>query len=338
MGTHLGPIIQSKEINISDLAGKRLVVDAFNILYQFLTTIRQQDGSFLTDSKGRITSHLSGLFFRTANLMRSDIKLAFVFDGEAPALKKAERERRRDVKEDAEKKYALAEQEGDLELMKKYASRTTRLTHEQIEESKELLQAMGLPVVQAPSEGEAQASHMVSKGDFYAVVSQDTDSMIFGASRIVKNLSITGRKKTRSGYGVIMPELVSLQDNLERLDISREQLIVISMLCGTDFNIGGIKGIGPKKGLELVKRVKDFEQVFAEARWNDHFSTPWQEVYDTIIKMPVASEYDLRWGQVDKQKIYELLIEKHEFSKERVEKSLDEIAVKTAQKGLGEFF
>ena len=338
MGTHLGQIIEPKEIKISDLAGKKLVVDAFNILYQFMTTIRQQDGSFLTDSKGRITSHLSGLFFRTSNLMKNDIKLAFVFDGEAPKLKTEERERRRGIKEDAEKKYALAVQEGDIELMKKYAARTTRLKEDQINEAKELISALGIPIVQAPSEGEAQASYMVSKGDFYAVVSQDTDSLIFGATRIIKNLSITGRKRTRSGFHLIMPEMITLSDTLEKLSLTREQLIVIAMLCGTDFNIGGIKGIGPKKALDLVRKYDDFEKLFSEAGWDSHFSYPWKEVYETITKMPTTDRYVLEWKAIDKDRIFEILVDRHEFSRERVEKVIDELSVKTAQRGLGDYF
>ncbi|MFH2021130.1 MAG: flap endonuclease-1 [archaeon] len=341
MGTQLGPILEAKEIKIQDLTGKKVVVDSFNILYQFLSTIRQQDGSLLTDSHGNITSHLSGLFFRTTNLMKNGIRLAFVFDGIAPDLKKKERERRKEAKETAKIKYDQAAADGDIELMKKYASRTSTLTSLQIQEAKELISALGLPIIQAPSEGEAQAAHMVRKQEFYGLVSQDTDGLLFGAPKLIKNLSITGRKKRtgKSSFQVVEPEVIDLVDNLNHLSIDREQLIVVGMLCGTDFNIGGIKGIGPKKAHDLVKKYgKDFDRLFLEAKWDETFTYTWKEVFDTIYKMPVVDDYNLNWGDIDNNKIYELLVEKHDFSKERVEKVLEELNIKTAQKGLGDFF
>jgi flap endonuclease-1 len=339
MGTQLGPIMLTKEIKIEDLANKRFSVDSFNMLYQFITTIRQQDGSLLTDSKGRITSHLSGLFFRTISLMKSNLKLAFVFDGKAPDLKKEERERRADLKQEAKRKYEEAVSAGDIELMKKYAGRTAVLTKDMIEESKLLISALGLPIIQAPSEGEAQAAYMAKRGDVYALISQDTDGLLFGGPKVIKNLSISRkRKKTgTSAYETVGPEIVSLSENLNNLGIDNDQLIIMGMLCGTDFNIGGIKGIGPKKAHILVKKFgKDFDSLFKETGWE--FSYPWQTVFDTIKNMPVTDDYELRWGSIDDKKICELLVDKYEFSRERIDASLGALVKKQAQKGLGDFF
>ncbi|MBT3721001.1 flap endonuclease-1 [archaeon] len=337
MGTKLGPIIESQEIEIGDLSGKTFVIDAFNILYQFLTTIRQYDGSFLTDSNGNITSHLSGLFFRTTNLMKQNLKLAFVFDGIAPELKKKERDRRKSVKQEAQRKYDLAVEKGDIELMKKYASRTAKLTSEQIDESKELIKALGLPIIQAPSEGEAQAAYMVKKGDAYGLISQDTDGLMFGSPKLIKNLSISKKRKQGATYVKVGPELIDLSSNLNKLGLDIDQLIVLGILCGTDFNIGGIKGIGPKKGLTLLKKHnQNFEELFRETGWEFPYS--WQKVFDTIKNMPISKEYDLIWKSVDSNKIRELLIKNHDFSEQRVEKVLEELTKKQAQKGLSEFF
>lgn len=337
MGTKLKPIIKANEISLKDLSGKFFVVDAYNILYQFITTIRQYDGSYLKDSKGNITSHLSGLFFRTVNLLESDLKLGFVFDGKAPELKKKERERRKSKKLDAQRKYELAVEKGDIEMMKKYASRTARLTKEQIEESKELITAMGLPVIQAPSEGEAQASYMVSRGDAYAIITQDTDGLLFGASRIIKNLSITKKRKKGATYVKAGPELIDLAENLNELGIDQDQLIVLGILCGTDFNIGGIKGIGPKKGLDLVKKhKKDFDTLFKEVDWE--FPYTWKEVFDVIKNMPVSQEYTLKNTAVNEKKVKKILVEQHDFSAERIENTLEKLHKKQAQTGLGEFF
>jgi len=341
MGTKISSIIPTQTISIEDIKGKKLVIDAYNMLYQFITTIRQRDGSFLTDSKGKITSHLSGLFFRTAKLMNHKIKVAFVFDGLPPALKEKERERRKQVKQDAQRKYEDAVDKGDIELMRKYAGRTARLTTEMIDEAKELISALGLPIINAPSEGEAQAAYMVKKGEFFALLSQDTDGLLFGSPKIVKNLSVSGRrKKTGTGtYTHTEPELIDLDKTLETNEISQDQLIVIAMLCGTDFNIGGIKGIGPKKGLALVKKHnQNFEKLFEEVEWTNTFDFSWKEVFDIFKKIPIKEDYELEWTKISEEKIIDILVEKHEFSKERIEKFIQEIIKQNQQKGLSDFF
>ena len=339
MGTNLSTIITSKETMLSELSSKPLAVDTYNLLYQFITTIRQPDGTPLQDSKGNITIHLSGLFFRITNLMNNNIKLAFVFDGVPPDMKKEELDRRKEIKQDAQRKYEKAIEEEDIELMKKYSSRTSKLTQEMIDEAKELILALGLPVIQAPSEGEAQAAHMAKKGDVYGIVSQDTDGMLFGSPYIVKNLSITGRRKIRETYHKVLPEIISLGENLNNLSIDLDQLIVVAMLCGTDFNVGGVKGIGPKKGLLLIKKhKKDFDALFEEAGWSEHFDYSWRKVYDTIKNIPVTDDYELKWGTVNQTKIHKILVERHEFLKERVENSITKLTKKQAQKGLSDFF
>src|SRR3989344_7373175 len=105
MGVNLKELIIRKDIAIEDLSGKSFAVDGHNALYQFLSTIRQPDGSPLTDRKGRVTSHLNGLFNRVAYLMRSNIKLAFVFDGKISELKAQELKRRKELKIEAQQKF-----------------------------------------------------------------------------------------------------------------------------------------------------------------------------------------------------------------------------------------
>ena len=116
----------------------------------------------------------------------------------------------------------------------------------------------------------------------------------------------------------------------------------MGLLVGTDFNIGGIKGIGPKNSLKLVKKYgKDFEGLFEEAGWSRHYDMDWKIVFDTIKHMPVTDDYELKWNNVNRDKIIGLLVEKHEFSRERIEKNLDELEEETKkgkQKGLGDFF
>lgn len=344
MGLPFRDIIEGKTIEIKDLTNKTLAVDSFNMLYQFLSSIRARDGSLLTDSNGNTTSHLIGLFSRTTNLMQNNLQLAFVFDGKPPKLKKEERERRRAVKEEAKKEYEKAKQREDIEEMRKYASRTTVLTTEMIDDAKELIAALGFPVIQAPSEGEAQVAHIVKKGDAAFGVSQDYDSLLYGIPKLLRNLSIAGKRK-RAGklsYEVIKPEVITITDVLNKLGIDNNQLIVLAMLVGTDYNKGGVKGIGPKKALALVKECgHDYDGLFKKAEWEKHCDNDWNEIYYLFKKMPVTDDYDIKFNRFSPDKIREVLVEKHDFSMERVNSTIEKLekaAPEKTQKGLGDFF
>ena len=328
MGLSIKDLVVRKEISFVDLSGKILVVDAHNVLYQFLTTIRGVDGSPLTDSKGRITSHIIGLFNRTTKLMEQGLQLAFVFDGKPPELKATTTSQRKEAKLQAQKLYKEAEKKCDVVQMKKYASRATYLTSQMVQESKTVIEALGLPIIQAPSEGEAQAAYMVKRSDAYAVVSQDFDTLMLGCPLTVRNLSIQGRKKVPGTlrYTTVKPELVKLTDNLNKLGIDIEQMIVLGILVGTDYNPGGIKGIGPKTALKLVKEYgNDFDGLFSKVEWNSHSDIDWKEIFYTIKKIPTTDEYDLTWHTPQYDRLKSLLVEEHGFSEERVVSKLDKL-------------
>jgi len=344
MGTKIKDIIVKKDIEIDDLKNRILVVDSFNVLYQFLTSIRQRDGTLLMDSNGNVTSHLTGLFSRSVKLMEKGLKLAFVFDGKPPELKNRERERRRGLKEEAKQMYESAKEKEDVEGMRKFAARTTVLTKEMIEEAKELIGALGLPIINAPSEGEAQAAHIVSKGDAFAAVSQDYDCLLFGVPKLVRNLTVSEKKKmpNRLSYETVKPEMVDLAENLNSLGINQDQLVVLGMLVGTDYNPRGIRGIGQKNALKLVKKHgTDFNSLFNEVEWSRSIDVPWIEIFNTIKEIPTTDDYKLNWDSLNKEKVIEVLCEKHDFSKERIEKSLERFENEQkgkCQKGLGDFF
>ncbi|MBN1386776.1 flap endonuclease-1 [Candidatus Woesearchaeota archaeon] len=343
MGVKITDLLIRHELDFAALGHKKLTVDSFNVLYQFLSTIRQRDGTLLTDSQGNVTSHLIGLFSRTANLMQKDIKLAFVFDGTPPELKFRERQRRADLKKDAQERFEKAKDEEDVDGMKKYAARTSKLTKEMVDEAKDLISALGLPVIQAPSEGEAQASYMIRRGDIYGIASQDADSLLFGAPRLIRNLTISQRKKLpgKFQYQDVRPELVDLSETLNSLGIDHDSLICLAILIGTDFNIGGIPGIGPKKALNLVKEHgSDHDSLFRKAGWDDNFDYPWQDVFNLFKDMPATDDYRLEWVPPDFDKVVEILVERHDFARERVDSALEKLrSFKVReQKGLGEWF
>jgi flap endonuclease-1 len=338
MGLQIREIIPSKEISIADLKGRVLAVDSHNMLYQFLTTMRQADGTPLTDLKGRITSHLVGLHSRTANLLQNGLKPVFVFDGKPPDLKRKEQERRSDAKKEALGKFEEAKDSEDIAGMKKYGGRTARLDKEMIAEAKRLIGAMGCPIVDAPSEGEAQAAHIAKRGDAHAVVSQDYDSLLYTAPILVRNLSVAGRRKLpgKPVYQNVSPEMIDIRQVLAELGMTPDQLITLAMLVGTDYNLGGIKGIGPKKAIALVKSNQDLDKLFSEAKWSEHFSYPWQDVFRTFKQMPVSDDYTIRFHPPDKDAMVDLLCDEHGFAKERVISSIEGLDRK--QKGLSDFF
>lgn len=344
MGVALKDLITENEISLNELNSKVLFFDGFNLLYQFLTTIRGVDGSPLTNSKGEVTSHLVGLFSRMTSFMEAGIKPVMIFDGKAPKLKEQERERRRSIKADAQAKYTIALEEGDSASMKKYASRTTRLESKHLDMARELLGLLGIPVIEAPSEGEAQAADLVSKGLGYAVVSQDFDSLLFGSILLIRNLSLAGRRKRVHGSGtvVVKPAIIKLEDVLNELGLDLDGLVVLGMLVGTDFNVGGIKGIGPKKALKLVRECEgNYSQMFEDVKWSEFFSFSWEEVFDIFKNMPVKQDCSFEWTPLKEEDLRVFLLERCDFSEERVDRSIGKLLKlkkKGNQKGLGDFF
>ncbi len=345
MGLQFKDLVVKEEISARNLKDKILAVDSMNLLYQFLTTIRGMDGSALTDSKGRVTSHLIGLFSRTTSLMEQGLKLVFVFDGKAPDIKKKTWEKRTAIKQEAAKLFQKAEEDQNMGDMRKFASRTVILDKDMIRDAKNVITALGLPIVQAPSEGEAQTAYMVKNGTCYASVSQDYDNLIFGCPTLVRNLSIDGKRK-RAGkfaYQKVSPEMIKLEDVLKKLELNLEQIIVLAILVGTDYNPGGVKGIGPKTALKLMKEHGDnFDKIFEEVKWKESYpDLEWKEVFDTIKHIPVTDDYKLEWKNIDEEALIHLLVEEHGFSLDRVKSKLEklnEVKGKLSQKGLSSFF
>ena len=347
MGLQIADIVPKKEIRLEDLKGKVIAVDAFNALYQFLANIRQMDGTPLMDEKKRITSHLSGLFYRTTNLMKLGIKLVYVFDGKPPELKADTVGERIERKKEAQEKYNKAKENEDEAGMYKYSKQTVHLNQEMIDESKALLEALGIPVVQAPSEGEAQAAFMAERGDAYAVASQDYDALAFGAPRLIQNVTLAKKRKTVTGaYVTISPSMIELDNLLKTLDISREQMICLAILAGTDFNPKGVKGIGQKKALQYVLKHKEPEEIFREIELQikagkfPEMDFDWREIFKIFKKPDATSKYSIKFGNIDEDKVKRILCSEHDFSEERVESALAKLRAQEkekSQKGLGDF-
>ncbi len=346
MGLSIKDIIPRREIELDELDGKTLCVDAFNILYQFLTTVRQPDGTPLMDDNQNITSHLSGLFYRNVSLLSSGLKLVYVFDGEPPELKGRTHEIRKGARENAQEKYRKAEEDENVELMRKYSSSFIRLDEKMIEESKELLESLGIAVVQAPSEGEAEAAHLARvKNNVYGSVSQDYDSLLFGTPRLIRNLTLSRKRKSFGSWVDVAIECIELDKVLNSLEINLDQLICLGILVGTDYNPKGIPGIGQKRALDIVRKYKQPILIFQSLEEQmlglpDEDRFDWKEIF-RMFKDANVRDADFEFGKINEEKIKEILIGRHNFSEERVEKQLDklrEIREKQKQKALDKWF
>ncbi|MEM2083453.1 MAG: flap endonuclease-1 [Nitrososphaerota archaeon] len=327
MGVKIREIIPPEAIatiELENLNGKAIAFDAYNILYQFLSIIRSQDGKPLMDSKGRITSHLSGLFFRTINFIEKGIKPVFVFDGRPPELKRVTVEEREEIRKEAEALYKEYLEKGEIEEARKYAIRSAQLNEEIINSAKKLIELMGNPCIQAPSEGEAQAAYLALKGDVYASASQDMDSLLFGSPRLVRNLSIVGKRRLpgKKAYVEVKPEIIYLDKMLNVLKINRKELIDIGILVGTDY-AEGIYGIGPKKALKLIKEYGSIEKVLEIQKAS--LSIDPSIIRDIFLNPKVTDNYSIEWHEPNYDGIIKFLCDEHDFSIERVQNALDKL-------------
>ncbi len=344
MAVALGKLVADvkEQIEFSDISNRILAVDAYNTIYQFLSIIRQPDGSPLVDSKNRVTSHLSGILYRTSNLLDYGITPVYVFDGMPPLLKRRTLEARANRRANAMNEWAKAKEAGQLEEARMHAMASTKISKEIIDSSKELLKLMGIPFFQAPSEGEAQAAEMVKSGLVYASASQDYDSFLFGADVVIRNVTISGRRKLpkKNVYIDVKPERIILSKLLSNLQITREQLIMLGMLMGTDFN-SGIEKVGPMTALKIVKEYKSLGAVtdYIKQKYGAEFDSDPKEVFELFEHPetnPITSQEfnKVLWeSKPDKNGIMRFMCDEHEFSGDRVGKVADKLLELRGVKG-----
>ena len=328
MGVKFKDIVSPEEISLKDLEGRTVAIDAYNTIYQFLSGIRQRDGSPLMDQNGNVTSHLSGILYRTASIVDKGIKPIYVFDGDSSEHKAKTIEQRKAIKEEAMEKWEEAKAAGNIEEARKFAIRTSRMSPYILESSKKLLDYMGIPYVQAKGEGEAQGAYMVGQGDAWAVASQEYDCLLFGAPRIIRNLTLSG--------GLSNLEYLELQKVLEDIDLTREQLIDVALMVGTDFN-EGIHGIGAKTGSKLI-RNNTLEDILVQKGITEVNVEP-DELRDIFLKHDVNTDYEIKFKSAKKDKLVEFMCEEHGFSESRVLNVTEKLKkLSSTQKSLEDWF
>jgi flap endonuclease-1 len=340
MGLNLKPLVIREKTKLESFSNKIIAIDAYNAIYQFLASIRGPDGMQLTDSEGRITSHLSGLLYRNINFLSLGIKPVWVFDGKPPSLKTAEIERRRQIKKDATVKYEKAIAAGEMEEARKYAQQTTAMKDGMVKESKQLLKHFGIPYIDAPSEGEATAAYLTNTGQAYASASQDFDSILLGAKRLIRNFTSSGRRKipNRNTYIEIEPEIIESAKTLEALQVTKEQLVDIGILIGTDFNPDGFERVGPKTALKMIKqysRLEDIPQIQEQLEKIDY-----EQIRKIFLEPDVAKVDEIIFEQVNYEGITNYLVRERSFSEDRIQSSLNRLkkAIEKKSQNLDQWF
>lgn len=286
---------------------------------------------------GEVTSHLSGLFYRSIDLLEKGIKPIYVFDGIPSTLKQRTIEARMNRKREALAEFEKAKAAGDIEMMRSKAMATTRITREIADSGRKLLELMGVGSIKAPSEGEAQASWMARKRLVDAAASQDYDTMLFGSPMVVRNMTFSGRRKLpgKNIYINVEPEIMELQRSLDELGISRKQLIWLGILIGTDFN-DGIAGVGPKTALKIAKASSSIDDVekYVTGKLKKSFELDIREV-ESLFMNPEVKEMDtsdvsaLLKLRCDPEATVKFMCDEHGFSQERISKALERISAST---------
>lgn len=313
--------------------GRRIAIDASMSIYQFLVAVRTAEASNLTNEAGDITSHLQGLFYRTIKMLEAGIKPVYVFDGKPPELKSSELQKRREKRAQDQDAATKAKEEGDAETYSKFARRVNTVTPELLETCKRLLRLMGVPVIDAAGEAEAQCAAMARAGLVYATASEDMDALTFGTPVLVRNLfntlSSMAEKKRQHPYEFF------LDATLEELELSMAQFIDLCILCGCDYT-STVPKIGPKSALNLVRKHGDIEGVLA-ALDRDKYAVPDDFDYEGargLFKqpevLPVEGAGDeaealramLRWREPDEDGLVQMLVHENNFNEETVRRHM----------------
>uniref|UniRef100_A0A1D1YUD6 Flap endonuclease 1 n=1 Tax=Anthurium amnicola TaxID=1678845 RepID=A0A1D1YUD6_9ARAE len=328
-----------KENKFESYFGRKIAVDASMSIYQFLIVVGRTGMETLTNEAGEVTSHLQGMFTRTIRLLEAGIKPVYVFDGQPPDLKKQELAKRFSKRADATEDLATALEDGDKEGIEKYSKRTVKVTKQHNEDCKRLLRLMGVPVVEAPSEAEAECAALCKSGKVYAVASEDMDSLTFGAPKFLRHLMDPSSKK----IPVMEFEIAKV---LEQLELTMDQFIDLCILCGCDY-CDSIKGIGGQTALKLIRQHASIEQMLEninKERYHIPEEWPYQQARH-LFKEPLVSAPDeqpeLRWTAPDEEGLVKFLVNENGFNSDRVIKAVEKIKAaknKSSQGRLESFF
>ena len=321
MGVQLGILVKElkvgKIVDIDFFRGKIIAVDALPTLYEMLAMIRDKRGLYLVDKSGRVTSHLVGLFNRVCRMLANEIRPVFVFDGPPHPLKMRELELRKKEKMEFQKKFIQAVLSGRYDEAKKLGKRAMFVNDEMIQSAKRLLKLMGIPIINAPHDGEAQTAYLVKKEEAFVAAVRDWDAFLYGSPRIVMDLKL-------SPTPYVLPRFYELSEFLEKAEITLKQLIDIAILIGTDYSPEGFEGIGPKKAYNLIKKYKSIEELIKHRKIKWKYDIPPDTIRNIFLNPDVTDNYTIEFREPNVEKVIEFLVEEYNFSRKRVQKELED--------------
>ncbi|XP_076817686.1 flap endonuclease 1-like [Clavelina lepadiformis] len=326
-----------KENLMKNYFGRKVAIDASMAVYQFLIAIRQ-DGNQLTNEEGEVTSHIAGMFYRTIRLLDNGIKPAFVFDGKPPQMKSGELAKRAERRQEAEKQLAKAQESGEAEEIEKFTRRLVKVTKEHMADCKKLLRLMGIPVVEAPTEAEAQCAALVKSGKVYATATEDMDALTFHSTRLLRHMTFSEARK------MPIQEFV-YEKVLQEMEMSHEQFVDLCILLGCDY-CEHIRGVGPKRAYDLIKQHKSIDEILKHID-SKKYTVPEGWVYKEARKLFLtpdvssADNVELKWTDPDEEGIVEFMVKQKGFNEDRVRSGVKKI-IKSRQKStqgrLDDFF
>lgn len=336
-----------EDVNLKGLNGKKVGIDAYVMIYQMLARVRRaEEGGQEFSFQGNVTSHLIGIFQRCIYLLENGLKVCAIMDGPPVSMKERILQERASRRQEAERLRQEAMEEEDLETADKYAQAAISVTEQILDDSRKLFSLLGIPVVNAVHDAEAQIAQMVRFNVLDACVSQDYDSFAFGAPYVIRNLTVSQKRMIRGKTITVLPEQYYLDKILTGLEITQDQLILAGMLIGTDFN-NGVKGVGPKTALKLVKEYPTLEAIkpHIEAKftaddysWDYYFPVDPDEIMSYFKNPPYNDVSDPKFGKVDSKGVTHFLVEERGFNRENVENRMKKVLKMQRQSSLSSFF
>ncbi|KAL6784452.1 RAD2 [Auxenochlorella protothecoides x Auxenochlorella symbiontica] len=328
-----------KEQKFENYFGRKIAVDASMHIYAFMVVVGRTGDQTLTDEAGNVTSHLQGMFFRTVKMLESGMKPVFVFDGKAPTLKSDELAKRYSKRQTATTDLETAKETGTKEDVEKYSKRTVRVTREHNAECRRLLQLLGVPIIDAPSEAEAQCASLCSQGLVYGIATEDMDALTFATPRLIRHLmspAAANKPVTEFEYDQVLAEL----------DLTADQFIDLCILCGCDYT-EKIGNIGPFRALQLIKKHGSLEATLAALdpeKYNIPEPFPYKEAKELFLNPEVLKPENIppmKWTSPDLDGLLEFLVKEKSFNEERVRSAIQRVTAaksKSNQGRLDSFF
>ena len=304
--------------NLYKLSGKKVAVDASLIIYQQLLSNTK---AFFYNKEGKITNHITGLFYKIMNFITLDIELLFVFDGRPPDNKQACIQGRKDKSNEAKEKIEGTTSKEDKYKLERASLRVTR---EMINDVKTLLNLMGISYIHPEvGEGEAYASELCRMGVVDYVLTEDMDSLVYGCPKLVRNCV----DKTVKRKGVV--SIFDYDSIILKLGFNHDKFIEFCILCGCDY-CNPVPKIGNITALKLFQKHETIEEIIKNTSYQfpenyletfglakDNFLLYYDKI--TMDKIEVSK------SEMNLEGLGKFLIEEINMNEKRVQTTLNKI-------------